>query len=87
MELIKEAHDHGYDIGGSALGWSIEKSFEEFLKQYDLIRAWRFVEAKKIIANDKNLAKDLRAKGHTIREIATILGYKHPGSISFLLKP
>jgi len=32
------------------------------------------------------LAKKLRKKGYTIRQIAKMLGYKHPGSISNLLK-
>lgn len=32
-----------------------------------------------------SLAKKLRKRGHTIREIASILGYKHPGSVSYLL--
>lgn len=31
-------------------------------------------------------AKSLREQGYTIREIAATLGYKHPGSISNLLK-
>lgn len=32
------------------------------------------------------IAKSLREQGYTIREIADKLGYKHPGSISNLLK-
>jgi hypothetical protein len=35
---------------------------------------------------NKPLAKALRSKGYTFREIAKMLGYKHPGSISNLLK-
>lgn len=31
------------------------------------------------------IAKDLRNNGFTIREIAKIMNYKHPGSISHLL--
>lgn len=30
-------------------------------------------------------AMALREAGYTIREIATLLGFKHPGSISYLL--
>jgi AraC-like DNA-binding protein len=30
-------------------------------------------------------AQSLRKEGYTIREIAKVLGYKHPGSISHLL--
>ena len=35
---------------------------------------------------NKPLAKKLKKKGYTIRQIAKMLGYKHPGSISHLLK-
>jgi hypothetical protein len=35
--------------------------------------------------NHSKMAKRLRKEGKTIREIANILGYKHPGSISHLL--
>lgn len=34
----------------------------------------------------KSRAKKLRSQGKTIRQIAKELGYKHPGSISHLLK-
>lgn len=34
----------------------------------------------------EKMAKELRLKGMTIREIARIMGFKHPGSISHLLK-
>ena len=30
-------------------------------------------------------AKALKAEGYTVREIARLLGYKHPGSVSHLL--
>lgn len=44
----------------------------------------RLLSEKKV--NDKHLlAKDLRDNDFTIREIAKIMGYKHPGSISHLL--
>lgn len=32
------------------------------------------------------VAKKLRIEGYTIREIAAMLGFKHPGSITNLLK-
>ena len=35
---------------------------------------------------NRGKAKALRRKGLTIRQIAAALGYKHPGSISNLLK-
>jgi hypothetical protein len=34
----------------------------------------------------RKMAKDMRKKGLTIRQIMGALGYKHPGSISNLLK-
>lgn len=34
----------------------------------------------------KRMAKELRSEGHTIRQIAKFMGFKHPGSISHLLK-
>lgn len=35
---------------------------------------------------EKELAIKLKTEGFTIRKIASVLGYKHPGSISNLLK-
>jgi len=35
---------------------------------------------------NRPLAKKLRKKGYTIRQIASMLGYKNPGSITNLLK-
>lgn len=35
---------------------------------------------------DRKMAIKMREKGFTIRKIMTTLGYKHPGSISHLLK-
>jgi hypothetical protein len=35
---------------------------------------------------DAKLARRLKRKGFTIREIMVALGYRHPGSISHLLK-
>jgi hypothetical protein len=43
---------------------------------------------KPVFKSDTNrpLAKKLRKKGYTVRQIAKMLGYKNPGSISNLLK-
>lgn len=39
-----------------------------------------------LLYNDrKKIAKSMRKRGATIREIAKELGYKHPGSITYLL--
>jgi hypothetical protein len=35
----------------------------------------------------RRLAKELQQTGFRIREIASLLGYKHPGSIFNLLQP
>lgn len=36
--------------------------------------------------NSHIIANDLRNEGYSIRKIAKIMGYKHPGSVSHLLK-
>lgn len=45
-------------------------------------------QVKHMLTEDKALvtAKALRDIGYTIRGIADILGYRHPGSVSHLLK-
>ena len=80
LDLLKEAHGHGRDCSNL---WGEEKSFEEFLKQYNLINEYKNHQD---YASRPLLAKGLREKGYTIREIARMLGYKHPGSITNLLK-
>jgi len=82
FDLIREAHDHGRDC--KAL-WGSEKSFNEFLKQYNLVEEYEQWELKKNKGSHHRIAISLKKKGHTIREIAKFLGYKHPGSISHLL--
>jgi len=44
------------------------------------------VAVKPLASDNKKAASRLREKGYTIREIAKALGYKHPGSISHLLR-
>jgi hypothetical protein len=41
---------------------------------------------QKNIKEKSNMAKELRNKGYSIREIMTIMGYKSPRSIQLLLK-
>lgn len=58
--------------------------------QYDVLNeANEYVQLSENMRNRKidhpKIAKKLRSKGHTIREIAEILGYRHPGSITNLL--
>jgi hypothetical protein len=82
FELIEEAHDHGRDC---YLLWERDKSFQEFLMQYNLVSDFNMWKQRKNKDSHPKIAVSLKKKGHTIREIAKILGYKHPGSISHLL--
>lgn len=77
--LLKESHDHGRDCKRL---WNTEKSFIEFLSQYNLVKEYRLWDKK---GQHPEIAKSLRAKGYTIRQIARFLGYKNPGSITNLL--
>jgi hypothetical protein len=52
------------------------------LFEYDIRNNIRKTKQK---VNHPKLAKSLKKEGRTIREIAALLGYKHPGSISHLL--
>lgn len=79
FELLEEAHSHGR---GHKEMWDEQKSFKEFLMQYNLIKPYLLYRNK---SHHKIAALSLREQGYTIREIAKILGYKHPGSITHLL--
>jgi hypothetical protein len=80
MNLLKEAHSHGFAISASNLKWDEEKSWQEFLKQ-NHAKITQFMSVKERSIE----AKRLRGKGMTIRKISSVMGYKHPGSITFLL--
>jgi hypothetical protein len=59
-------------------------------KQYNALnRAHKFlaqIEGKSTpMTETRSIAKGLRERGHTIRQIAKIMGYPHPGSIHHLL--
>jgi hypothetical protein len=59
-------------------------------KQYNALnRAQKLlsqIEEKGVSATEtRTIAKGLRARGYTIRQIAKIMGYDHPGSIHHLL--
>jgi len=81
-ELLKEAHDHGYSIGASMLGWSQEKSWTEFLKQNNI----PLVTEDELRDQIAIKAIQLQNQGHTLRSIASILGYNHPQSIKNVIK-
>lgn len=82
FELIEEAHTHGRD---HLHLWGEDKSFHNFLMQYNLIKDYNSWKQKKNKKQHPAIARSLRKKEHTIREIAQILGYKNPGSVSHLL--
>jgi hypothetical protein len=81
-ELLKEAHDHGYGIGRSNLDWTEEKSFAEFLKQNNIPM---ITEAQLRATNGKKAVR-LKAEGHSLRDIAGILGYSNPETVRLLIK-
>lgn len=76
-DLLKEAHDHGFSIAGSMLGWSQDKSWVEFLKQNNI----PLITEDEIRDQAARKAIELRDKGHSLRNIASVLGYSHPQSI------
>lgn len=72
-------------------GHSIQRVTADNLPQLliaisEAVHANREMLAKKMNDSLKASALALRAKGRTIRQIAKSLGFKHPGSISHLLK-
>ena len=59
--------------------------------QYDILNeANEYIKqvqaAENLQSEQIKLAVSLREEGYTVREIAAVLGYKHPGSITHLLK-
>lgn len=79
--LLKEAHDHGFSIAGSMLGWSEEKSWIEFLKQNNI----PLITEDEIRDQAARKAIQLKEQGHTLRNIASVLGYAHPQSIKNMI--
>lgn len=80
FELIEEAHSHGR---ACVRLWDESKSLTQFLMQYNLIKEYSEYKNSQL---HPQVAKSLKKKGYTVREIAKMLGYKHPGSITHLLK-
>jgi Tfp pilus assembly ATPase PilU len=77
-ELLKEAHDFGYGHAKSNLGWDQDKCWLEFQKQNNI----PLVTIDEIRDETARKAIQLREQGHSLREIASILGYSHPQSVS-----
>lgn len=80
-DLLKEAHDHGFGIGESNLGWTLEKSWTEFLKQNNI----PLVTEDEIRDQVAAKAKQMQAQGHSLRNIASVLGYTHPQTIKNMI--
>ncbi len=80
-DLLKEAHDHGYGIGESNMGWGIKKSYTEFLKQNNI----PLITEDEVRDQVAWKAIQLQSQGHSLRSIASILGYKHPQTIKNLI--
>ena len=80
-ELIKEAHDHGFSVASSFLGWDQNKSWQEFMKQNN-IPAITEDEIRDQVARK---AKQMQAQGHSLRDIASVLGYTHPQTVKNII--
>ena len=80
-DLLKEAHDHGFEIGASFLGWDIKKSYKEFLKQNNI----PLITEDELRDQVAMKAKQMHAQGHSLRNIASVLGYTHPQTIKNMI--
>lgn len=80
-ELLKEAHDHGYTHSIESLGWDATKSWVEFLKQNNI----PLLTEDEIRDQNAIKAIQMQSQGHSLRNIASVLGYSHPQSIKNLI--
>jgi hypothetical protein len=80
-DLLKDAHDHGFGIGESNLKWNIEKSWIEFLKQNNI----PLITEDDLRDQAASKAKQMQAQGHSLRDIASVLGYTHPQTIKNMI--
>jgi len=68
-------------------GWVNDLSEKQYDALNELQEAYdKLVEPKEYKNKQRKTAALLRKEGFTIREIAKVMGHKHPGSISHLLK-
>ena len=79
--LLKEAHDHGFSIGTSMLRWDQAKSWNEFLKQNN----FPTITEDELRDQIAKKAKEMQSQGHTLRNIASVLGYTHPQTIKNMI--
>lgn len=80
-DLLKEAHDHGFSVSASHLGWSADESWIEFLKQNNI----PLVTEDEIRDQVAKKAKHMQSQGHSLRNIASALGYTHPQTIKNII--
>lgn len=80
-ELLKEAHDYGYSHSVKSLGWDATKSWTEFLKQNN----FPLFTEDEIRDQAAIKAIQMQVQGHSLRNIASVLGYSHPQSIKNLI--
>lgn len=99
LDIIDKRHSPAYCIGLSKMNgyWSIglrniNDHTVQFLKQEDLLPLASLVQ-EAIQENKKSEHEELikravylKNEGKSIRQIAAIMGYKNPGSITNLLK-
>jgi hypothetical protein len=99
LHIIDKRHSPAYCLGLSKMNgyWSIglrniNDHTVQLLRQEDLIPLASLIqeaiqENKKLADEEiRKHAVDLRKKGKSIRQIASIMGFKNPGSITNLLK-
>lgn len=82
IELLKEAHDHGFQIASSMLGWDQSKSWDSFCKQNNILD-YKKVEQAKLAIQAK--AIQMQKEGFSLRYIASILGIDHPQQVKNLI--
>jgi hypothetical protein len=78
VQLVDSFRHVGWVNGLSVGQYDALNKANDYIKQVE--------DARNFKNNRVKIAKTLREEGYTIREIAATLGYKHPGSITNLLK-
>jgi len=78
LTLVVDAFRHvGWVNGLRPAQYDVLNEANEYIRQVQA--------AENLQSEQTKLAVSLREQGYTIREIAAVLGYKHPGSVSHLL--
>lgn len=78
VRLLDSFRHAGWVNGLTADQYSMLNEADEYVDEIKSAHVYREIQVK--------VAKQLREQGYTIREIAATLGYKHPGSVTNLLK-